>query len=162
MKIHIKNLMLKLRRSKDLKQQSAMTSRKDDTLNVTTDAADDIFDTSPANGEYLESAFDDTVTNTLEEVNDETNTLEEVANDYSEDLNSDSDIDETAQQTDQQTAQLVEHPGFGLIYLLYSSHQVKIGSSIDESSDLPNGILPDMTILNHRYSTFVTILFVYL
>jgi len=156
MKIRIRNLMVmkantKHRITGDGTAICASLTMKDDNsgFNFATDAADDImiFDASPANG--------DTVTNTHKKeiaADDETFELEfvPVTNTKKFDTGSNNEQPE---------------PDFkmGLIYLITSKDQIKIGSSVDnESSELPGVILPDMTNPFHRYSTFLTILFVYL
>jgi hypothetical protein len=170
----MKKMQKKMQKKNARPDQSANILIKDDNAIWTlfTNKNDDdnyISDSSAAVGESSERVFEDT---TLEEfaADDELSESLPVTNmktfdaDYSEapskrvvtSLCPRPKSDGRRGETDESAQQ----PSLGLIYLISSKHQIKIGSSIDLPSQSLGDILPDMTNLDHRYSSFV--LFLYL
>ena len=130
-----------------------------------------ISDSSAADGESSERVFEDT---TLEEFATDDNLSDILPVTYMK--KNDADYSEAPSKrgisntvvkalcprpkSDGETDESALQPSLGLIYLISSKHQIKIGSSIDLSSQSLGDILPDMTLSGHRYSAFV--LFFYL
>ena len=176
-KIHVRALMCR-KMSKKIARPDPRANIliKDDTAIfalLTRENDNYISDSSAADGESSERVFEDT---TLEEfaTNDNLSDILPVTYmkktdaDYSE-APSKRGISNTVvkalcprPKSDGETAsdESALQPSLGLIYLISSKHQIKIGSSIDLSSQSLGDILPDMTLSGHRYIAFV--LFFYL
>ena len=161
MKWHIRQLMISMKRTtshppSDLNTGSIIDSEEQNDPQPAmwalfdTDAANDSFDTSAANDKSLECVFDDTMSYMAEEV----------ADDNSEDPFNNCCSEQVAKalhpKSDGETGESAQQPSRGLIYLMSSQDQIKIGSCTDSSLDT----LPDMTNSADRYRNKFTFLFV--
>ena len=143
-KRHIRQLMITMKRTRPPQSASDLKEKRNDTLNFAPDAADT---SAAANGvsesEEWECVFNDTVTNTVEKV---------AADDYLEDPSNNRCSKQVAKalhpKSDGETGESAQQPSRGLIYLMSSQYQIKIGSCIDIDSALYT--LPDMTNLADR------------